>query len=161
MPIIAVEPVGGATPAATVPTDVRPASPTVQSASDFDLAELFRRIDRHRRESRQSWATVSKQVGVAVSTIRRFETAIDAEADGVLALVGWLGAIPEEFISTQDVVGEPLMPANGGFVRVDMARVASVAGGTRGSRRTTIQRLVGVARVSGCSIASLTRWTPA
>jgi hypothetical protein len=63
-------------------------------APRFDLGELFRRVDSARRESGQSWASLSTQVGVAVSTIRRFEHAADAEADGVLAVVGWLGVAP-------------------------------------------------------------------
>ena len=45
-------------------------------ARTFDLGELFRRIDGLRIGSGQSWASLSKQVGVAVSTIRRFETAL-------------------------------------------------------------------------------------
>jgi hypothetical protein len=128
----------------------------------FDLGELFRRAHSARRESGQSWAAVSTQVGVAVSTIRRFESAADAEADGVLALVGWLGIAPEEFIDGGVVAGEPLPPASGGFVRVDMACVSEAAGARRGALgkgRTTIQRLAMVARDSGQTVASLTRWT--
>ena len=96
---------------------------------------------------------------MAASTIRRFETAPDAEADGVLALVGWLGATPEDFVIAADVAGERLAPADGGFVRVDIARVAAVTGGRRVTGRTTIQCLVEAAQTSGRSIASFTRWS--
>ncbi len=131
----------------------------VAVARTFDLGELFRRIDRVRIESGPSWASVSGLLGVAVSTIRRFETAPDAEADGVLALVGWLGATPEEFITAGGVSGERLAPANGDFVRVDMALVAAVTGGRRVTGRTTIQRLVAAAQTSGRPIASFTQWS--
>jgi hypothetical protein len=132
------------------------------AARPFDLGELFLRVDNARRESGHSWAAVSTQVGVAASTIRHFESAGDAEADGVLAVVGWLGVAPEEFIDGGVVAGEPLPPANGGFVRVDRARLSEVAGVRRtapSKGRTTIQRLAMVARDSGQTVASLTRWT--
>ena len=127
----------------------------------FDLGELFRRIDRVRRDSGQSWASLARQVGVAASTIRRFEGAADAEADGVLALVGWRGVAAEEFIAGAPVAGEPLQPADGGFVRVDMTRVVEVtgAGGVSATARTSIQRLVIAAQSSGRTVASFTRWS--
>ena len=133
----------------------------VSVAPSFDLGELYRRIDQARRDAGQSWASLARQVGVAVSTIRRFEVATDAEADGVLALVGWLGVAPEEFIAGVRVAGEPLPPADGGFVRVDMTRVVEVtgAGGASATTRTTIQRLVMSAQSTGRSVASLTRWS--
>jgi ribosome-binding protein aMBF1 (putative translation factor) len=54
---------------------------------DFDLQQLFRSIDHARSDRGLTWAALARQVGVASSTIRRFESAADAEADGVLTLI--------------------------------------------------------------------------
>ncbi len=126
----------------------------------FDLGALFRRIEGRRVESGQTWAALSKLTRVSATTIRRFETADDAEADGVLALIAWLEAEPEEFIAGWHRDGERLMPTTGGLVRVDMARVSAVTGGHRVTGRTTIQTLARTARASGRSVASFTRWSP-
>ena len=111
-----------------------------------------------------TWKEISQEVGVAISTIRRFETATDAEADGVLALVGWLGVAPETFIVGSRVSGVPLPAAGDGVIRVDMVKVLSLSESSARSRtttRTTIQRLVEAAQVSKTTVASLTRWCPA
>ena len=103
-----------------------------------------------------SWDELSRQVGVAASTVRRFGGARDAEADGVLAVVRWLGVPPEDFV-TSDVPGDRLPSAGPGFVRVDMELVARADPGRRGRTRITIQSLVEIAHGSGRSVASLTR----
>lgn len=100
---------------------------------------------------------------MAKSTIRRFATASDAEADGVLALIGWLGIAPEQFIIDSKITGAPLPPAGEGVIRVDMTLVAESAAQPRRARsatRTTIQRLVAAAQASEMPVASLTRWSP-
>lgn len=122
----------------------------------FDLGELYRRVEDARLSAGQSWAAVARATGVAASTIRRFEHAHDAEADGVLAVLAWLGVAPEELVVSGGR-GTPLPSPNGGFVRVDQQRVAAIMGARRAANRTTIQRLVAVAHTSGQSIASLTR----
>lgn len=121
--------------------------PPVAPDATFDLAALFRRVDEQRVVADQSWASVSRETRVSSTTVRRLATARDAEADGVLALIGWLGAVPEEFIVGGIVAGEPLPQARGGFVRV-------------ASGRTSIQSLVTAAQTSGRSIASFTAWRP-
>lgn len=129
----------------------------------FDLAELGRSIDHARSDRHLTWAALSKQVGVAASTIRRFSTASDAEADGVLALVAWLGVAPEQFVVNSTATGVLLPPAGDGVIRVDMALVAPLLEGPRQTRpgtRTTIQRLVAAAQAAEVSVASLTRWSP-
>jgi len=101
--------------------------------------------------------------GVAVSTTRRFATAPDAEADGVLALIGWLGVAPEQFVINSKVAATPLPRAGDGFVRVDMALLAALRvwpGRARAGGRTTIQKLVIAAQASGATIASLTQLSP-
>lgn len=128
----------------------------------FDLSELSQHIDSARMERKLTWAEVSRQVGVATSTIRRFAIASDAEADGVLALVGWLGVAPERFIIDSEVDGSLLPAAGNGVIRVDMARVAEAESRPRARvvSRTTIQRLTTAAQASGTSVSSLTKWCP-
>jgi hypothetical protein len=136
------------------------------TACRFDLAALYRAIDRRRQECSLSWAALGRQVGVAPSTIRRFEHAVDAEADGVLALFSWCGVAPEEFVVNGPNVGQTLPPASGGMVRADVALMNTFKPdrGTRPARprvgdRISIQRLVEVAVANDRPIASLTRVT--
>ena len=129
------------------------------SRQQFDLAELSRRIDQLRDERGLTMTALAQQVGVAASTIRRFRTAVDAEADGVLALIAWTGDAPEKFITDSLVDGTPLGDAGTGTIRVDMALVEERAG-RRSTTRTTIQRLAKTAQTSGRTVASLTRWSP-
>ena len=126
----------------------------------FDLGELSRRIEQERERRGLTMAAVARQVGVAASTIRRFQTADDAEADGVLSLIAWVGDAPERFISKTQVVGTVLPPALTGCIRVDMDLVAQATSRRPGTTtRTTIQRLASAAQLSGRTIASLTRWS--
>lgn len=126
----------------------------------FDLQALFAAIDTERKRRALSWAALSRQVGVAASTIRRFDEADDAEADGVLALVRWLNVTPETFIPSASNEGEPLAPRGNGFVRVDMERVRAMTAGSDNAsnrRRTTIQRLSEIAASAGRTVSSFTR----
>jgi hypothetical protein len=126
----------------------------------FDLAGLFAAIDAKRADRGLSWAALSREVGIAASTIKRFADADDAEADGVLALIRWVGEAPEEFIDGVTSAGEPLTAGDQGFVRVDIELVAEASGepgGAKGRTRTTIQRLAAAAHGSQQSVASLTR----
>ena len=123
----------------------------------FSLAALYESIEQQRNQRQLSWAALSDQVGVAPSTIKRYRTAQDAEADGVLALVRWLKTEPEQFAATATAAGS-LLPAEG-YVRVDTAQVAAALDepsiATRS--RMTIQGLTGAAVRSSRPIASLTR----
>lgn len=67
------------------------------SRRPFDLAELSCRIDQLRDERGLTMTALAREVGVGASTIQRFRTAADAEADGVLALISWTGDAPERF----------------------------------------------------------------
>ncbi|MGH1493629.1 MAG: hypothetical protein ACRBK7_30225 [Acidimicrobiales bacterium] len=128
----------------------------------FDLAELARLIDQARVERGLAWVALAGQVGVSVSTIRRFAVAADAEADGVLALIGWLGVPPEDFVVNASVAGAPLPSVEDGMIRVDMELVAALPSWPHRGRvgtRTTIQRLVAAAQSSNRTVASLTRWS--
>lgn len=126
----------------------------------FDLGALFVSIEAERERRAISMAAVAREVGVSASTIRRFADGDDAEADGVLALVRWLGVAPEWFVAGGAVAGELLHPAGDGYVRVDLDLVAEAEGrrgGASGRSRTTVQRLVDAAHRSRRSVASLTR----
>lgn len=126
----------------------------------FDLRALFEALSAERERQRLSWADLGRQVGVSPSTIRRFDTAADAEADGVLASLRWLEATPEDFIRNGRATGTRLPSTGEGHVRVDMPSMASADGtALNGRTRTTIQRLVATADRVGQPISSLTRLT--
>ena len=131
-------------------------------SGQFDLKRLSRKIDETRTRREITWSGISNEVGVAASTIRRFATASDAEADGVLALIGWLGVAPEQFVIDSNVAGVPLPPVGEGVIRVDMSRVVELPTWHRQVRtgtRTTIQRLAMAAHGPETTLASLTRWS--
>lgn len=98
------------------------------TATQFDLRRLFRSIDAEREHQSLSWAALACQVGVATSTIRRFGEADDAEADGVLALVRWLGVAPENYVDSASVKGKRPRPPNDGYVRVDTEIITKANG---------------------------------
>jgi hypothetical protein len=98
----------------------------MRSEGRFDLNELSRRIDDTRRERDLTWSEIAQQVDVATSTIRRFATASDAEADGVLALIGWLGVAPEQFVIDSTISGTLLPSTREGMIRVDMPLIAEL-----------------------------------
>ena len=132
------------------------------AAPVFDLRALFEALNTARDRRGLSWTALSREIGVASSTIRRFANADDAEADGVLAALQWLDAIPEHYVINSDVAGTRLQPTNEGHVRVDMQAVAEANGDPRGANgrsRTTIQTLTTAATCSSQPIASLTRLT--
>ena len=126
----------------------------------FDLGELFSAVDAERQRQSLTWAAMSRQIGVSPSTIRRFNQASDAEADGVLAAIRWLDAIPESYLRGDKGVGAALPASGDGYVRVDMDAVAEALGDNRGANgrtRTTIQNLVAAAHTAQQPIATLTR----
>lgn len=64
----------------------------------FDLPGLYAALDAKRRERALTWQQVARQIGVARSTLIRTAGAGAMEADGVLAMVQWLGDAPETFV---------------------------------------------------------------
>ncbi|MEM7286411.1 MAG: hypothetical protein AAF480_08680 [Actinomycetota bacterium] len=132
------------------------------SARTLDLHRLHQAIDAERQQQGLSWTALSRQVGVAASTIRRYADANDAEADGVLNLIQWLDAAPEHYITNNTLTPTKLPPLESGRARVDMSRIAEATTDPRGAdgrTRTTIQRVVRAAEHSGQPIAALTRLT--
>ena len=135
----------------------------IRETRPFDLRALFHAVNAERERQGLSWSRLARQVGVAVSTLRRFEEADDAEADGVLAVLAWLGTAPEDYIAGDAVPGVLLADAAGGHIRVDMELVAQALGepgGAKGRTRTSIQRLAAIAQRSERPVASLTRFSP-
>lgn len=128
----------------------------------FDLSALFEALDSERERRALSWAALSREIGVAPSTIRRFAGADDAEADGVLATIQWLNSAPEHYVRGSEIDGARLPRASDGHARVDMQRIAEALRDPRGAHgrtRTTIQTLTAAANGSGQPIASLVRVT--
>lgn len=131
---------------------------TSASEGGFDLAALYIAVNAKREAKSLTWAALSREVGVAASTIRRFAAAADAEADGVLMVTRWLGTAPETFVPGGSLSGDQLPPD--GVVRVDMNELRQTAAGAdiKPTRtRTTIQQLAQIAAAERRSIASLTR----
>lgn len=124
----------------------------------FDLAALYAAVDAKREAESLTWAAVARDIGVAASTVKRFATAGDAEADGVLMAIRWLGTTPETFATSDADYGD-LLPL-GAVVRVDMNQLRQTQSGIEigpSRARTTIQKLVQIAAAEHRSIASLTR----
>ena len=127
----------------------------------FDLAALALALEHACRERSMTLSGVAREIGVSSSTMRRYATAADAEADGVLAALGWLGVAPEDFVAGSRVPAERLPSAGSGMIRVDIETASALPSWPRSSRaasRTTIQRLVMAAQLERVSVASLTRW---
>ena len=64
----------------------------------FDSPALYRALNARRQLQGLSWNEVSKQMGVAASTIRRTERGGPMETDGILAMIRWVEGVPEDFI---------------------------------------------------------------
>lgn len=158
--------------------DGRPAERVV-----FDLPGLYAALDAERRARALSWQQLAGQLGVAGSTILRTARGGAMEADGVLAMVRWLGATAEAFVRPARVTPAAGVPPG----RCDPAAVhrllderrrrggltwrqvaAAVGDGvaprmlTRlaGGGRMSIQLLVAVAAWLDCPIDRLTRGAP-
>jgi hypothetical protein len=70
----------------------------------FDVKALYRALDEKRRSRKMSWSQVQKEIAhagskhpISVSTIRGTKTGRTAEADGILAMVRWLGMTFRDF----------------------------------------------------------------
>ena len=77
------------------------------SAEDFDLRALYAALDERRQAQGLTWAQVTRALStagavsarpVASSTIAGLRTKAQAEADGVLQMLRWLGRAPESFV---------------------------------------------------------------
>ena len=64
----------------------------------FDYKSLFKALDARRGVRKIPWRQVSVETGVAVSTLLGTQRGGPMEADGVRAMVAWLGRAPEHFV---------------------------------------------------------------
>lgn len=63
----------------------------------FDASALYTALDTQRQARGMSWQQVAAEVGVSVSTLTRTRLGGRMEADGMLAMVRWLGRTAESF----------------------------------------------------------------
>jgi hypothetical protein len=76
------------------------------TTADFALRALYRALDQRRRERQLTWSALAAEVNrhrttlrpIAVSTIKGLETKLNAEGDGILQMLLWLGRSPESFV---------------------------------------------------------------
>jgi hypothetical protein len=87
----------------------------------FDLLGLHAALDAQRRERGITWKHVASEIGVSASTLQRTGAGGHMEADGVRAMVAWLGRSPEDFVRTAPGLSVPAAkrrkPASRGKVR--------------------------------------------
>jgi hypothetical protein len=70
---------------------------TVTRAVVFDGQALYDALDQQRRSRGMTWQEVARTVGVSASAMTAVARRERLEADGVLAMVRWLGRTPESF----------------------------------------------------------------
>jgi transcriptional regulator with XRE-family HTH domain len=63
----------------------------------FDARALYEALDEQRRSRGMSWQEVAREIGVSASTLIRTRRGGRMEADGMLAMVRWLGRTAESF----------------------------------------------------------------
>jgi len=63
----------------------------------LDQFAVYAAVDAQRRSQGIPWTAVSREIGVAPSTIARLQAGKAAETDGLLAILRWLGSTPEDF----------------------------------------------------------------
>ncbi len=157
------------------------------AATTFDVGSLHAELEAERARRGLSKQRLAATVGVSASTIARAANGGVMEADGVLAMVRWLGVPPERFVRPAvATAGLPtrLLTSPAATVRADTASmhraldcrrdergisweaVADELGSPRSAAelarlrrggRTTIGTLVAAARWLGLPIVALTR----
>lgn len=63
----------------------------------FDARALYETLDAQRQARGMSWKEVADEIGVSASTLTRTRRGGRMEADGMLAMVRWLGRTAESF----------------------------------------------------------------
>jgi hypothetical protein len=122
----------------------------------FDLPALYRAIDSKRLRRRLKWPAVAEGIGLPLKTIQNTRYAGVMEADGVLAMVRWLGVPPETFVRPEREGPYPSYMSAGTIWRVDATALHARLVETREARGLTWKAL---ARELGDGVApsSLTR----
>jgi transcriptional regulator with XRE-family HTH domain len=132
----------------------------------FDGRAFFTCVDEQRRERGLSWAALGRVTHVSPPTIRRFATGEVIEADGVFALVRWLGRPLEDFSPANRHLSSgkpPLMErVEKDGVTLDQisqetgASIAQLKGFEKGGR-TDIRTFLRVLRYLGADFHAYTR----
>ena len=79
----------------------------------FDAQALLDAVDAQRRDRGMSWSALSKELGIATSTIQEMpDRRWGIELDGVIALARWLGRTVESFAGGDG--GPPPAPGSSG-----------------------------------------------
>jgi hypothetical protein len=64
----------------------------------FNSTALYDALEAERQRRGLSWSALSREIGVAASTMQRLKRGGRMEVDGMLAMVGWLGRSVEDFV---------------------------------------------------------------
>lgn len=134
------------------------------ASNDFSLQALYAALDAQRQERGYSWSRATREMvqhgkrhPLSLSTVKGMRTKALAEADGVLAMLRWLGRSPESFLPASDVTGErgaclPDIPS-GKVLRFDTIRIHAALDVQRLERKMT---WVQVAEEIGLGVSTLT-----
>lgn len=87
----------------------------------FDYKKLYHELDKKRQERGLNWAELGRELRIASSTLKRTQRSQPMEADGIRAMVAWLGLAPEDFVYSSLDAHIPMamkcVPANHGKMR--------------------------------------------
>ena len=121
----------------------------------FDGARFLESIDEQRRDRELSWSALGSSTGVNPSTIKRFATGEVIEADGVLALLRWLGRPLEDFSPANSHLNSGNAPAParpGTMLRRDTARLYQALMNDVERNGVTLKQ---IAEATGTSVSQL------
>ena len=132
-------------------------------SNDFSLQSLYAALDAQRQERGYSWLRATREMAqhgkrhpLSPSTVKGMRTKALAEADGVLAMLRWLGRSPESFLHCHET-GErsaclPDIPS-GKVLRFDTTKIYAALDARRLERKMTWAK---VAEEVGLGVSSLT-----
>lgn len=126
---------------------------------DFDLNAVYEAVEARRVVDGLSWAELARVIGVSASTVRGMRNGRNAEGDGVLAVLRWLGRTPESFM-TGNANNQCALPevAGGGVLRFDARRIYGALDGRRREQGLTWNGLaVEIGAESAASLTGLRR----
>jgi len=130
----------------------------------FDLRALYGALDRKRLSLGMSWQNVALEVAgkragkrrrISASTITRTARGGQMEADGVLAMVRWVGLTFRDFTRNASLPAPARAATTGMTGRFDTTAFYAALDGARRSRGMTWRQVA--SQLSGFSPAMLTR----
>ena len=134
------------------------------ASNDFSLQALYAALDAQRQERGYSWSRATREMvqhgkrhPLSPSTVKGMRTKAVAEADGVLAMLRWLGRSPESFLQTSNPAAArsaclPDIPS-GKVLRFDTSRIYAALDSRRLERKMTWAQ---VAEEVGLGVSTLT-----